>query len=84
MWAGKLGIAVEGIDVHLDGDLDLNGFFGLDPQARPGYRGIQLVVDVTGPESRERYAELAAAVEQHCPVYDNLTAGVPVEVRLAD
>jgi putative redox protein len=33
---------------------------------------------VTGPESAERYAELAAAVDQHCPVLDLFQNPVPV------
>ena len=74
---------IEHLDVDVTGDLDLNGFLGLDPQARAGFRGLEVVVRVSGPEEQERYAELAAAVEEHCPVFDNLTATVPVRTRLA-
>ena len=35
-------------------------------------------VTVTGPESDERYAELAAAVDEHCPVLDLFKNPVPV------
>jgi putative redox protein len=33
---------------------------------------------VAGPESSERYAELAAAVDEHCPVLDLFRNPVPV------
>jgi putative redox protein len=35
-------------------------------------------VTVTGPESEERYSDLAAAVDAHCPVLDLFTNQVPV------
>ena len=37
-----------------------------------------LSMTVTGPESAERYAELAAAVDEHCPVLDLFKNPVPV------
>jgi putative redox protein len=39
---------------------------------------VRVAVTVAGPESQERYAELAAAVEQHCPVLDLFQNPVPV------
>jgi hypothetical protein len=43
-------------------------------------------VTVAGPESAERYAELAAAVDAHCPVLDLFQNPVPVSraLHLAD
>jgi putative redox protein len=35
-----------------------------------GVTAVRVEVAVTGPETRERYAELAAAVDEHCPVLD--------------
>jgi hypothetical protein len=39
-------------------------------------------VTVAGPESEERYAELAAAVDEHCPVLDLFQNPVPVSREL--
>ena len=36
-----------------------------------------------GPESAERYRELADAVDAHCPVLDLFSNPTPVERRLA-
>lgn len=78
VWADKLGLTLDTLDVTLNGDLDTRGFFGLDEDVRPGFQGIDLAITVTGPESADDYQRLAAAVEKHCPVLDNLTNGVPV------
>ncbi|GAA4810103.1 OsmC family protein [Tomitella cavernea] len=78
VWAQKLGLALDTVDIKLGGDVDLRGFFGLDEAVRPGFRGIEVQVSLSGPEPRERYEHLIATVEKHCPVLDNLTHGVPV------
>lgn len=83
VWAGKLGLTIDTIDVRLHGDIDTRGFFGLDDTVRPGFGGIDLEITVTGPESDADYRRLADAVEQHCPVLDNLTNGVPVTRTLS-
>jgi uncharacterized OsmC-like protein len=77
-WAAQLGISFDKLSVRLEGDLDIRGFFGFDGTVRPGFTAIRVEVTVTGPESDERYAELAAAVDEHCPVLDLFKNPVPV------
>ncbi len=78
VWAAKLGIELESVEVAVTGDLDVHGFFGLDPEVRPGFQSIGVKVRLNGPETNERYAALTKAVDEHCPVLDVLTVGVPV------
>jgi len=82
-WAAKLGIELDGVEVAVEGDIDLHGFFGLDQTTRAGFNGITLDVTPIGPESAERYRELADAVDAHCPVLDLFSNPTPVERRLA-
>jgi uncharacterized OsmC-like protein len=78
VWAAKLGITVDRIEVDVAGDLDVHGFFGLDPEVRPGFQSIEVNVRLSGPEPVARYVELTTAVEEHCPVLDVLVNAVPV------
>ena len=78
VWAAKLGVEIESIQVSLAGDIDVHGFFGLNPEVRAGFQSIELKVAITGSETAERYAELTKLVEEHCPVLDVLTVGIPV------
>jgi uncharacterized OsmC-like protein len=82
-WAAKLGVRLDGIEVAAEGDLDLHGFFGLDDTTRPGFTGIRLDITPLGPESPERYRELAEAVDEHCPVLDLFANATPIERRVA-
>jgi uncharacterized OsmC-like protein len=82
VWAMKLGIALDSVHVEADGDIDLRGFFGVDDSVRPGYSEVRLRVRLDGPESPERYAELAEAVDGHCPVLDFTGNPVPIQRTL--
>jgi uncharacterized OsmC-like protein len=82
-WAAKLGIELEGLEIAAEGDLDLQGFFGLDAGVRPGFTAVRLDVTPLGPEPAERYRELADAVDAHCPVLDLFANPTAVERRLA-
>lgn len=82
-WAARLGIALDGLEVVAEGDLDVRGFFGFDDTVRPGFTGVRLEVTPAGPESAERYQELADAVDAHCPVLDLFTNQTPVERHIA-
>ncbi len=82
VWAALLGVELDSITVRVEGDLDLRGFFGVDDGIRPGLSAVRVEVTATGPESEERYAELAAAVDEHCPVLDLFQNPVPVSRAL--
>lgn len=77
-WAEQLGIAFDSLTVRVEGDLDIRGFFGFDDAVRPGFSAVRVEVTVSGPESPGRYQELAAAVDEHCPVLDLFKNPVPV------
>lgn len=81
-WAARLGIRLDDVTIEAVGDLDVRGFFGLDDDVRAGFGEIRLDVRLTGPETQERYAELHAAVDAHCPVLDLFTNATPVTTTL--
>ena len=81
-WAVQLGIPLDDIAVDVEGDLDVRGFFGIDSAVRPGFGEVRVVVTLTGPAGEERYRELAAAVDEHCPVLDLFRNPTQVVTRL--
>jgi putative redox protein len=82
LYAHALGIQVDDIDVSAEGDLDAARLFGKDESVRAGFGEVRLVVRLTGPESEERYEELRAAVDAHCPVLDLFRSPTPVSTRI--
>jgi len=82
VWAAQLAIKLDKVEISIDGDIDLRGFFGIDDGIRAGFNTVRINVSLGGPESAARYEELAEAVDAHCPVLDLFRNPVPVERKL--
>jgi uncharacterized OsmC-like protein len=80
--ATRLGVRVDAIDISAEGDLDVQGFFALDDATRPGFTAVRFHVELTGPDTVERYEELRAEVDAHCPVLDLFRNPTPVTSSL--
>jgi putative redox protein len=78
LYAHALGIRVDEIDIDAEGDLDARRLFGIEESVRAGFGAVRLAVRITGPETLERYQELKAAVDAHCPVLDLFENPTPV------
>lgn len=78
VWAARLGIVIDTIDIDVTGALDVRGFFGISDSVRPGFASVHVEAFIAGPETPERYAELTELVERYCPVLDILSNGVSV------
>jgi uncharacterized OsmC-like protein len=78
LWAAELGVALDKVTVEAEGDIDLRGYLGLTDDVPAGYGAVRLRVRLEGPESAERYRELAEEADRHCPVLDALTRPLPV------
>ena len=83
-WAARLGIRLDSVTVHVDGDLDLHGFFGFDDTTRAGFGDVRVRVELSGPETAERYEELKRQVDDHCPVLDLFRNPTPTKTELAE
>jgi uncharacterized OsmC-like protein len=81
--ADYLGIPLDGVAVALEGDLDLRGFFAVDPAIRPGFTAIRGRVTLDSPAPPEELARLKEHVDAHCPVLDLLTTPTPLALELA-
>lgn len=83
VWASKLGIQLDDVELTVDGDIDLGGFFGVGENIRPGFGRVRVNVRLTGPESQQRYAQLQDAVDEHCPVLDLLRNPTAVQTTIS-
>lgn len=73
MVAAAMQIPVEGIEVRVEGDLDLQGTLGLSKTVPVGFEEIRLHFDVKAPRATpEQLAALQAKTEQYCVVMRTL------------
>ena len=83
LYANQLGLVIEGLTIDAEGDLDVRGLFGIDASVRPGFTDIRLKVNISGPETQEKYQELARLVADRCPVLDLFANLTPVSAVVA-
>jgi uncharacterized OsmC-like protein len=76
------GIKIESIESHLEGDLDLRGFLGLDENVRNGYQGIEVKFKVKADAPAETIQELVKIAQRRSPVFDIVSNPVNVKVSI--
>jgi uncharacterized OsmC-like protein len=79
--AAAHGIELESVESTLEGDLDVQGFLGLNDQVRNGYQQIRVNFTIKGNLSAEEKQQLESFVRMS-PVFDIVTNKVPVQVAL--
>lgn len=80
--ASLKGIQLHNVTVNAKGHLDLNGFLGLDRDARPGFSKVEFETTIVSDEPVETIEKLAAQVESLCPVLDIIANPVVVSGNL--
>ena len=73
MVAAAMAIPVDGIDVTVEGDLDLQGTLGLDKNAQVGFQSIKINFDIKAPTATpEQMSALREKTEKYCVVMQTL------------
>ena len=68
MVASAMGIALDSLDVTVEGDLDFRGTMGIDPETPVGFTAIRTTVKLTANAPEERLQRLAQRAERFCVV----------------
>ena len=77
--AAVLGIRIDELESELEGDIDLNGFLGLDSNVPKGFTEIRVNFRVkTGPENLEKLRQLVT----FSPVYNTLIHSPTVNINI--
>ena len=81
--AADKGISLDGIELDLSFDINLNGFLGLDDMVRKGAQGINVDVKLaSGSANRAQLEELIRELPLNSPIHDTLANPVKVSARL--
>jgi uncharacterized OsmC-like protein len=76
------GITLEKLEITTEGDIDLRGFFGLDPSVAAGYRELRSRVVIKGDGTDEQFRKIHEMVMATSPNFYNLTRAVAVQPAL--
>jgi hypothetical protein len=76
------GIALQKLEITTEGDIDLRGFFGLDPAVPAGYRELSTRVVIQGDGSEEQFCKIHEMVLATSPNFFNITHAIRVMPEL--
>lgn len=76
-------IALKGMNIKVEGELDTDGLLGKPIDGRTGFEGISITVDVDADMSDEDKIAFLHEVDARCPVSENLLNATPINVKLA-
>lgn len=65
MWAAKLGVPLDALQVEVQADYDARGYHGVG-NVRPGYNEIRYVVRVASKAPDEEVLRMLDAADAHC------------------
>jgi uncharacterized OsmC-like protein len=80
--AAARGIVIEELECTVEGDIDLQGFLGLDDAVRPGFQEVRVAFKVAGDFDDDQLAELAR-LTSYSPVRDSVSNPVSVAIEVA-
>lgn len=80
--AAARGIVLESLECTIEGDVDVQGFLGLDETVRPGFQQIRATFKAAGDFDDDQLAELAR-LASYSPVRDTVSNPVSVAVEVA-
>ena len=84
MWAARMEVPLDSVEVVVEADYDARGMFGLDDSVPPGWGAVRYTTSIQSPAPEERVREVVDTAHRHSPVLDDLRRALSVtgELRL--
>jgi uncharacterized OsmC-like protein len=70
--AEKMHLAIDHIQVEIEGTIDPDGFMGLNKDAKIGFSDIKTHYYLDTKESKDKIDKMIEYAEDHCPVMDTM------------
>ena len=81
--ATRRGVQLRSVTATLEGDMDLQGILGIDPDVRNGYSSIRVRYEIDADAPRADLEAIIAQSQKRSAVYDIVTNPTTVAVELA-
>lgn len=80
--ATNRGITLNSVSASIEGDMDLQGILGIDPDVRNGFGTVRVHFEIDADASDDEIAALVAQSQKRSAVYDLLTNPTTVVVTV--
>ena len=78
-FAPQFEIDLQDFWVELEGDLDPDGFLGLNDEVSKGYQNIRFNFHIKSDASEEKVKEFVEFIENTCPVGDTINSNLKLD-----
>lgn len=78
MWAARLGVPIDCLEIEVQADYDVRGELGVADAVRPGYSGIRCIVTVSSPASTADVHRWLDTADRYSSWRDNIANAVPL------
>jgi uncharacterized OsmC-like protein len=78
MWAARMGVAIDALEVEIQADYDARGELGVSDTVRPGYLAMRYIVTVQSSASVEDVLRVLDTADRYSSWRDDVSNGVPL------
>jgi uncharacterized OsmC-like protein len=75
-------IPLRGMDIKVEGALDLETLLGKSKENRAGFTGIKVMLAIDSDMSRQQKEDFVKEIDGRCPVSDNIANITPVVIEV--
>jgi len=79
MWAARLGVPIDALEVVVEADYDVRGELGASDDVPPGYLEMRYVVHVSSPAPRAEVEQMLETAERCSSYVDNFARAIPLQ-----
>ncbi len=72
MWAARLDVPLDEVEVTVEADYDARGMFGIDKSVVPGWSAVRYTASVTSSAPADRVREVLETADRYSPTLDDL------------
>ena len=81
--AQNRGIQLQSVHARVEGDMDIAGVLGVDPDVRNGFKDIRIAFEIDADATPDEIAALVAQSQKRSAVFDVVTNPTNVHVTVA-
>ncbi|MGH7646075.1 MAG: OsmC family protein [Gemmatimonadales bacterium] len=78
MWAARLGVPIDALEVEVQADYDVRGELGVAADVPPGYTEMRYVVRVESPASEAEVLRVLDTADRYSSYRDDFARAVPL------
>lgn len=81
--AKQRNLPVRGIEVNVEGELDLDILMGKRQDKRAGFEGIRVITTIDADMTQAEKEQYLREIDERCPISDNIHKMTPMEFVVA-